>query len=492
MTEKDLENINQIDMTFKGYSEDEDDSFGAMVVKDEKGNIEEQVLENNVPVQTGIIVDFNDDEYSDFVKVKNSKQTVKKPFEDFKAPVEEEQVNINQDLTKWYNEIDLSYNGYGDDDDEDVSGFYSERNKTARKSMFDDEGEDYMFEKELVLEEDAAGMLKTNKVTVDTIEDDYIEELKRRNKEVTSAIKKVKDEEIEAIAESRTINEDFFPKSLTKIVDEFDVELEYLGRDKFLIIINDRKIKYKVFDAVTKLNPVEATFTRYGLKVIFDDKSITEAKQPSLKNLLRDLQRKHAKSIKKGAMGTHFHFAGNPEKGREMFNAGIGNQAGGEVFPGMGLDGPLAGNSGDGIAAGDGLGSAEGGGDAGGASFGGDGGGGGESLNTAKYNKLLREVFDTIGFDVSRQEDGGLLAKDLFNDESIFRADDIKDLIFSLQPFINITLVTPLSIAANQKFNDYNDWVNWYTDENKEKFPEYEKEIEYFDLLSNHLDKCEI
>ena len=122
---------------------------------------------------------------------------------------------------------------------------------------------------------------------------------------------------------------------------------------------------------------------------------------------------------------------------------------------------------------------------------GGDGAAG-ESLKTINYSKILKEVFDTIGVDVSRNADGTLLAKDLFNDSNKVNARNIPELIYALQPFIETCIIIPLCATTKEKFNSYEDWCKWYTDENKQKFPNSSNEIKYCDLLANHITECEI
>lgn len=403
MNEKDLDNINKIDMSFSGGNDD-DDSF--VVTDGVKGN--------NGFVQTGVIINFDDDDDDFNANMKKHASNASVDFVD-KAPLA-----IPQAEQKGYNEIDMECK-YGDDTEDD----YLPPTKTSPKinSIFEDDEEDdeLLDKKELVLEEDVAGMLATNKVSVMTIEDDYLKGLSKKH----TAKDNMKKEELE---------EDLLP--------------------------------------------------------------VIEKKQPTLKNILRDLQKKHNNSIKKGAMGSHYHFAGNPQKARDMFNAGIGNQTGGEVFPGMSMDTAVAtlvggGEAITGVAA------------DGGSSFSSDGGGmsngglsaggmsGGEGLEITNYSKILREVFDVIGFDVEKEKDGTLLAKDIYSDNNIVRAKNIEELIYALQPFIDTCIIIPLSISTKQKFNNYQDWCDWYTAENQEKFPKHAAEIKYCDLLANHIKECE-
>jgi len=374
MDDKNLENINKIDLDFKGS--DDDDSFKSFA---KTKTIKEDVIDdgsNKGPVHTGIIIKFEDDE--DDFNLNMQKHSSIEPMKELSTATKLEPTIGD---AKSYNEIDTECK-YGDDTEEDYT---PETNNIKKKSMFDDDDEE-LDNKELVLEKDVRSMLPTNKVTVATIEDEYWKELSSKR-----------------------------------------------------AAVND---KYPEDD---------------------ESASVNENKQPSLKNILRDLQKKHAKSNKKGAMGMSFHFAGNPTKEREMFNAGIGNQTGGEVFPSMSMDtaaatliggGEMSGADAAGTGGDIGGGVSNGGISAGGMS------GGGESLKNTNYSKLLNEVFDTIGFDVVKNNDGTLIAKDQLNDNNKVSAKNISDLIYALQPFIEICILIPLATATKEKFNSYQDWCN--------------------------------
>lgn len=417
-----LDEVNKIDLDFNGY-DDDDNSFGgisetkirpiaARPLSDTIKN-EDQVDEivddrNRVPVKTGIIINLNDDE-NDFNA--NMKKHSSIEPEKYIADAKVMNVDLQGTSAKGYNEIDMECK-YADDTEEEVKAPSSKMIK--RRSMFDDDFDN----KELAVE-DVTTLLPTKKVSVETLEDDYLKELSKKFDET----------------------------------DEKDL---------------DENIE-----------------------------SIEEQKQPSLKNILKDLQKKHAQSNKKGAMGMSFHFAGNPQKEREMFNAGIGKQN--DIFPEVDIevaDGSLIGSENgsiggsiEGVAANSGAADVSGEG-TGGADSG--AGSGGESLKTTNYSKILKEVFDTIGVDVIKKDDGTLLAKDLFNDNNKVNARNIPELIYALQPFIETCIIIPLSLTTKQNFDSYEDWCSWYTDENKQKFPNSSNEIKYCDLLANHITECEL
>lgn len=295
---------------------------------------------------------------------------------------------------------------------------------------------------------------------------------------------------------------DFVPQTKKSVFDdeldynEFDDELDYKElaiEDENDDIKKQKKITVDELEddfwnkASKKFNTNVPDEEKYedALELEENLQAVNEDNPVSLKNILKDLQKKHSKSIKKGAMGAHFHYVGDAEKSREMFNKGIGKYT--EL---TGDDNSDAGEMSSLIGTGD-----VGNGDVGASdasAVGGDGGGMGESLQNTNYTSMLKEVFDTIGFDVTKNGNGTLTAKDLYNDSNTITAKNISDLIYALQPFIETCIIIPLSIHTGQTFNSYADWSDWYTDENKTTYPKFANEINYCDLLANHLDECEI
>ena len=62
----------------------------------------------------------------------------------------------------------------------------------------------------------------------------------------------------------------------------------------------------------------------------------------------------------------------------------------------------------------------------------------------------------------------------------------------ALKPYIDDCLIYPLQISTNNNFNNYKDWVDWYTADMQKAFPKCAADIEYCDLLANHLHECVI
>lgn len=384
MNEKNLENINQIDMSFSGYEEDDNASFGS---------ISEDIEDKRSPVKTGIILNFNDE---DDLDINIKKHPSNKPVSIMNAADNNNPI-INSETFNGYNEIDMECK-HGDDTEDDESFSTPVKKKSLFSADEDINDQDDTANKGLILDEESTGMFNSKKVTVTNLEDDFWEQLTK------------------------------------KYTEEFDNE------EKELVETNKKRKEQK----------------------------------GNLQNQLRDLQKKHAKSNKKGAMGMDFHLIGNIEKEHSFFDSAMGNPDGTSSVINSTSDGGLIS-----------TGTSSGSGEASSGSM-------GENLNPKNYSKVLYEVFDTIGFDVIRDKNGILTAKDLYSDNNIIKADNLDDLIYALQPFIEICVILPLSAHTGKKFNSYKDWCDWFSKENVEKYSKYAGEITYCDLLANHLNECEI
>lgn len=87
--------------------------------------------------------------------------------------------------------------------------------------------------------------------------------------------------------------EDFFPKSLERLVDEFDgVELEWRGGKKYFVKVQNTKNKLAVWRKICDLNPVNAQLLKTGVSVTFDEQSLTESQSQEIGNAYRNLSKK--------------------------------------------------------------------------------------------------------------------------------------------------------------------------------------------------------
>lgn len=201
----------------------------------------------------------------------------------------------------------------------------------------------------------------------------------------------------------------------------------------------------------------------------------------------KNLSKKHAATNVKGAYNTSFHFAGNPKKEADIFNHMMGSDGGSTT----GIEDTFGAT--DAIEVSSSSLGAEGistSGESGATAVGASGGEGcSESLNT-DYSKKLKDIFDVIGFEIIKNSDGSFLAIDTCEEADNFTAESVESLVSQLMPYIEDCFIYPLQIRTNQKFTTCKDWVNWYTDANKEKFPKIADDIEYCDVLANHLNDC--
>ena len=193
------------------------------------------------------------------------------------------------------------------------------------------------------------------------------------------------------------------------------------------------------------------------------------------------LSKKHKKTNKKGAYNTSFHFAGNPKKEQDMFNHMMGTaDSTVDVADLISSDSLLSASttiSNTTVASSSGEGSGE---------------GCCESINTSDYSKKLNDLFDVIGFEVFKNSDNSYVAIDKCDILPELSVLTLVDLISALKPYIDDCLIYPLQISTNNNFNNYKDWANWYNADMQKAFPKCAKDIEYCDLLANHLHECVI
>lgn len=194
----------------------------------------------------------------------------------------------------------------------------------------------------------------------------------------------------------------------------------------------------------------------------------------------RKMAKKHAATNVKGAYNTHFHIGGDPEKERKLFNHDITvntQHSAADVVSGGFITGVGSGEAGDGAAV----------------AAAGAGEGCSESLKlTEQYNKKLTDIFDIIGFDIVKNEDGSYTAIDICDRSNLTTYSDIYSLIAGLEVYIQDCFIYPLQFATGEEFNEPKEWINWYNDENKKKYPKINNDIEYCDLLANHLHDCRL
>lgn len=172
-------------------------------------------------------------------------------------------------------------------------------------------------------------------------------------------------------------------------------------------------------------------------------------------NVLKQAQKAHASTIKKGAYNNHFHFAGNPAKEADMFNNMTDTSGGPSLSP----VGPAVGGMGEAL------------------------------QGKTASRKLLDEMFSVIGFDVLEDSDGTINAFDNCDPNNDIQSNSIADLIDKLSPYISLCIICPLEIRAGRSFENYQDCCDWYRD-NASKYPDCAQEVSYCDVLANKLGEC--
>lgn len=195
------------------------------------------------------------------------------------------------------------------------------------------------------------------------------------------------------------------------------------------------------------------------------------------------LSKKHKKTNKKGAYNTSFHFAGNPKKEQDMFNHMMGTADNTvDVADLISSDSLLSASASTATSNTTGIATS------------GEGSGEGccESITTTDYSKKLNDLFDIIGFEVFKNSDNSYVAIDKCDILPELNVKNLLDLISALKPYIDDCLIYPLQISTNNIFDNYKDWVDWYNTDMQKAFPKCAKDIEYCDLLANHLHECVI
>ena len=172
-------------------------------------------------------------------------------------------------------------------------------------------------------------------------------------------------------------------------------------------------------------------------------------------NYLDKLTKKHKKSNVKGSYNSYFHLAGNPEKEMHMFNHDMGSD-----LTSVSSAGNITGT----------------------ASTGSEGASCGESLNSTSRKNLFENLLVLIGFDIIPQEDK-YIVKDKYDLTPEIECNSKEEAMEELQPYIDDMIITPLQATTGKDFKKPEEWVNWYTDENKELFPQCNQDIDYCKCL---------
>ena len=178
------------------------------------------------------------------------------------------------------------------------------------------------------------------------------------------------------------------------------------------------------------------------------------------------LSKKHKDSNVKGAYNTSLRFVGDPKAEMDFFNHVSGSDGSSSLIS-TSITGSGE-SSGEATAASTGE------------------GGMGESLD--KYKQLYEDLLYLTGFDVCPQEDGKFTVKDVLGSSEDKICANKCEILDYLKPFIKDCIIVPLQVKTKENFDDYADWCNWYT-MNKDSFPQCQQDIDYCDLLCNHINE---
>lgn len=227
--------------------------------------------------------------------------------------------------------------------------------------------------------------------------------------------------------------------------------------------------EYDIEDSYTTENPADKVFFTdddLDAKELVDSEMLDEAKKKKKPVTTGQVEadywdkvtKKHNNSNKKGALYTGFRFVGNPEKEIEFFNKAMGNAESAVEGSSAAASEPAD------ISA----------------------GGFGESLTEDLHT--LTPIFDIIGFEVFPNHDNSeITVIDSCDVEPEFTCSNIKEVLTRLYPYIEDCFIYPLQIKTNQNLNSCEDWVKWYSEDNKKEYPKCADDIAYCNLISKFL-----
>ena len=188
------------------------------------------------------------------------------------------------------------------------------------------------------------------------------------------------------------------------------------------------------------------------------------------------LAKKHKATNVKGAHNMHVRYGGNPELEKELFNHDMTPQG---KIPTV-TDGVPAG-----VVAHDAAYTAD---ISSGEMSGGEGMACGESKKKDNNRQLFENLLIITGFKLD-PKDNGFIIKDNCGVNDDVECCDEKDCINKLRPYIDDAFIVPLQVQTGQKFNEPQEWVNWYTPEIEKQYPKYKSDIDYCKMLLNYLNK---
>lgn len=110
----------------------------------------------------------------------------------------------------------------------------------------------------------------------------------------------------------------------------------------------------------------------------------------------------------------------------------------------------------------------------------------GESKKKDNNRQLFENLLIITGFNLEPKDDGFII-KDNCGINDDMECCDEKDCIDKLRPYIDDTFIIPLQVQTGEKFNEPEEWVNWYTPEIEKQYPKCKSDIDYCKMLLNYL-----
>lgn len=171
------------------------------------------------------------------------------------------------------------------------------------------------------------------------------------------------------------------------------------------------------------------------------------------------LKKKHAKTNVKGA-GYHIHLAGDPKAEMDMFN----QENTGNAIPNA--TNASAASAGEGVTGSFGV------------SF-------GENKEKSNYRRLFEELLLITGFDCDKDNDGTYTLKDRCKVCPDIKCKDNDELFTALKPYVDDCFIYPFQVETKENIDDCKGWCDWFKS-NKDKYPHFERDMKYCDLIANH------
>lgn len=247
------------------------------------------------------------------------------------------------------------------------------------------------------------------------------------------------------------------PKKTGTILDFGDDEDELLDK------IKEAPARLDAFDA----DEVEEEHELVGESMKKQADFISQGEVES--DYLKKLQKKHAKSNKKGAYNLHFHLAGNPQKEVELFNHDMGSD-----FENQGSTNI--------------TGTAEG---SGAASSGEASCACSEAVEgKSGYEKTANEILTILGYEAIKNSDGSYTVIDDLNPDKDIICKDADELRDALAHDFDSCFILPLEIDTGLKFDSLEGWLDWYK-ENESDNNSLARDMNYIDVFVNHLSEID-